>query len=39
MYIMCMLGAYRGQKRAFDLLEMKLQVVINHHMGAGTLQE
>jgi len=34
MHILCMLGAFIGQKRAFNL-EMELQVAINHHMGGG----
>lgn len=27
-------GAQRGQKRMSDLLELKLQIVMSHHMGA-----
>ena len=30
-----MSGAYRGQKRALDPLELELQTVVNCHMGAG----
>lgn len=29
------LGAYRGQKRAVNLLEMGLQMGMTHHVGAG----
>lgn len=29
------LGAYRGQKRAANLLEMGLQMGMKHHVGAG----
>ena len=30
-----MFSAVRGQKRASDRLELELQVVVNHNMGAG----
>lgn len=26
----------QGQKRVWDLLGLKLQIVVNHHVGAGT---
>lgn len=29
-------GARRGQKRASDLLELQLQMVVNCHVGTGT---
>jgi hypothetical protein len=29
-------GTCRGQKRVFGSLELGLQMVVNHHMGAGT---
>ena len=28
-------SAYESQKRALDLLELYLQMVVNHHMGGG----
>lgn len=28
-------AAYRGQKRVSDLLELQLQMIMNHHVGAG----
>lgn len=31
----CLSGAYRGQKRASDLLGLQLQMVVSCHMGAG----
>lgn len=36
MYVcmMCVLGTLGGQKRALDSLELKLQMVVIHHMGA-----
>lgn len=27
-------GAYRGQKKVMDALELELQVVVSHHLGA-----
>lgn len=35
MCIMCKLGARGGQKRGLDLLELELQIVVNHYVGAG----
>ena len=32
---MCVPGAYGSQKRALDLLELKLQMVVNYHVSAG----
>jgi hypothetical protein len=34
MCTICMLGAYRGQKRVFDPLKLKLGMVMSHHVGA-----
>lgn len=36
MYVrtMCMPGTFRGQGRASDTLEVELQTVVSHHMGA-----
>ena len=31
----CVLGAGRDQKRPSSLLELELQVVVNHHVGAS----
>lgn len=31
----CMSGAHRGQKRTLASLDLKLQVVVSHQMGAG----
>ena len=31
----CVPGAGGGQKRASYLLELELQMVVNHHVGAG----
>ena len=31
----CVFGACGGQKRALDALELELQMVVSHHMGAG----
>lgn len=33
---MSVLGAYKDQERMSDPLELKLNVVAGHHMGAGT---
>lgn len=30
-------GAYRGQKRVLELLELELEMVVSHHVGAGNL--
>lgn len=35
MCITCVSGAYSGQKAVLDALELELQVVMIHHMGAG----
>ena len=35
MYAMCVPGACRGQKKALDLLELELRMVVSHHVGAG----
>lgn len=32
---MCMLGAYRGQKRALNPAELELLMLVSHYMGAG----
>lgn len=34
--ITCILGAIRGQNRALDFLEPKLQMVVDHQVGAET---
>lgn len=34
MYV-CASLVYRSPKRALDLLELKLQVVLSHHVGSG----
>ena len=31
----CVLGALVGQTRVSDPLELELQMVVNHHVGAG----
>jgi hypothetical protein len=31
----CVTGAHGGQKWALDLLELKVQVIVSHHVGAG----
>lgn len=31
---MCVLGACRGQKKMLNLLELELQMRVNHHVGA-----
>lgn len=33
MCTICMLDTYRTQKRALNLLELKSQTVVSHHMG------
>lgn len=35
MYTTCVLDASEGQKRASDLLELEVHVVLSHHVGAG----
>lgn len=35
MCTMCVPGAYRGQKRALDPLQLMLQIVVSHHVGIG----
>jgi hypothetical protein len=37
MYVTCMPGALGAQKRASDLLELELQMVVSHLVGAGNL--
>lgn len=32
----CVCSAHIGQKRALDFLELELQVIMNHHVGAGS---
>lgn len=32
---MCVPGAHRDQKRAPNLLELELQMVLRHHVGSG----
>jgi hypothetical protein len=31
----CMPGIHRGQKRALGLLELELQMIVSHPVGAG----
>lgn len=33
---MCLPGAIRGKKRVSDLLVLKSQIVVSHHLGAGS---
>ena len=33
--VLCVPGTGGGQKRASYLLELELQMVVNHHVGAG----
>lgn len=33
--ITCMSGAYSGQKRVLDPLELELQMDVSHHMDVG----
>jgi hypothetical protein len=35
MYTMCIPGAQRGQKRVSEALQLKLQIVVSHHVTAG----
>lgn len=34
-YASCACSVHKGQKKALDPLELKLQTVVNHHVGAG----
>ena len=34
-YVPCACRAGRGQKRALDCLELELQTIVSHHVGAG----
>ena len=36
--IICVANAYGGQKRALDPLELELQTVVGHHVGAETAE-
>lgn len=36
LYSACMPGAGKSQNRATDLLKLELQMVMNHHMSAGS---
>ena len=33
-YTACVPGAHGGQERVLELLELELQMVVSHHMGA-----
>jgi hypothetical protein len=35
MHTTCVLGALEGQKRVWDPVKLKLQRIVNHHVGAG----
>ena len=35
MYQVYVFGAFRGQKRVSDPLEMELQTIVSNHVGAG----
>lgn len=36
MYVCC---SHSGQKKVLGLLELELQVIVNHHMGDGNLTQ
>ena len=35
MHTTCVIGALKAKKKASDLLELELWMVVNHHVGAG----
>jgi len=35
-YVPCACSTHGGYKKALDTLELELQVVVSHHVGAGT---
>lgn len=35
----CMLGAYRGQEKSSDTLELELEMSVSHHVCAGNQLE
>ena len=35
-FLYVMYGAYRGQKKLSDPMELELHMTVNHHLGTGT---